>query len=81
MSNYIRKPIIRKKPAGAVDLEEDEADRAPKRRGPPPKPHDRSYTYDDLGEQEAMLERNKEKNYDGKRIRGLDYTGFGDLVT
>ena len=80
MSNYLRKPTKRRKQAGAIDLggENEESIIIP----PPPKrPPDRNLSYDHLGENDAMFERNKEKNFDGKKIRGLNLSGFQDMVS
>ena len=49
----------------------------PKKRGRPNK----DYSFDHLDGTKALLERNKEKNFDGKRIKGLRVNAFADMVT
>ena len=42
----------------------------------------RQYEFDDLGESAALYEKNKEKHFDGKRVRGINSNNrFVDMVT
>ena len=82
VQNYIRKPIKRKKTSkvpGTVDLEDEPIVLvAPPK---PLKPLGKDYSNDHLGNNDRLYERNKQKNFDGKKIRGLNVNGFADIIT
>ena len=65
---------------GAVDLSADDHTNVPDNRRKKKNPLGKDYSFDHLGENEAMFEKNKDKNFDGKRIRGLKPNkGFVDM--
>lgn len=63
---------------GAVDLSADDQSNVPDNRRKKKNPLGKDYSFDHLGDSEAMFEKNKDKHFDGKRIRGLKAgnTGF-----
>ena len=69
--NYLRKKVVRKKISGSVDLQDFEDPNAAPIPSKLPKSIEKNMTFDTLGNNDALLERNKSKNFDGKKIRGL----------